>query len=159
MIQRSRMSGARPWPAPSIVLRWLSLPLVFFLTFGLAACSRGEKTPAAAEAEALARTAFTQRVENYFEYDLLRAGKPSQFLIHLTDLADGSPVEKAEVVLRARPKGSRAEVAQTKARVGKVTGIYVAHLTLPHPGDYDLEFHIRNARLDERMQLAGFQVE
>lgn len=147
------------WPAPSILLRWLSPPLVLFLTFGWAACSRGEKTPAATEAEALARTAFTQRVENYFEYDPLKAGKPSQFLIHLTDLADGSPVEKAEVTLRVRAKGNRAEVAQTRARIGKVTGIYVAHLTLPRPGNYDFEFHIWNVKLDERMQLADFKAE
>jgi hypothetical protein len=48
------------------------------------------------EAEAIARTEFTDRIENFFEYEPLRAGKPSMFRIHLTDLADGSPVEQAQ---------------------------------------------------------------
>ena len=110
------------------------------------------------EDEALARTEFTDRIENFFEYEPLRAGKPSQFLIHLTDLSDGTPVEKAEVILITRTKGG-SEVTQTKARVGKVTGIYVADLTIPGSGDYDIEFHIRNAKLDERLPLKDFKVE
>jgi hypothetical protein len=43
--------------------------------------------------------------------------------------------------------------------VGKVTGIYVANLTLPAAGAYEIEFHIKNAKLDERLSLSGFQVE
>ena len=40
--------------------------------------------------EALSRAEFTDRIENFFEYAPLKSGKTSQFLIHLTDLADGS---------------------------------------------------------------------
>jgi hypothetical protein len=110
-----------------------------------------------AEPETLARTEFTERVENFFEYEVLKAGRPSLFRIHLTDLDDGSPVEKADVTLSAR-KGATAPVEVT-AKVGKVTGIYVAELTLPSPGDYEIEFHIKNAKIDERLPLAGFMVE
>src|SRR5262249_44568326 len=100
-------------------------------------CSKTEPPPAApaAEPEALSRTEFTQRVEDYFEYEPLHSGKASQFRIHLTDLADGSPVEKAEVTLTVRPKANAASAVQTTARVGKVTGIYVAELTFPKSGD------------------------
>ena len=121
-------------------------------------CKSGQPPLAEHEEEALARTEFTDRIENFFEYEPLRAGKPSQFLIHLTDLSDGTPVEKAEVILITRTKGG-SEVTQTKARVGKVTGIYVADLTIPGSGDYDIEFHIRNAKLDERLPLKDFKVE
>jgi 5-hydroxyisourate hydrolase-like protein (transthyretin family) len=98
-------------------------------------------------------------VENFFEYEPLHAGKPSQFRIHLTDLSDGAPVAKAEVSLIARPRSGSETAAQTTARVGKVTGIYVAELSVPSRGEYDIEFHIKNEKLDERMPLSDFKVE
>jgi len=110
------------------------------------------------EEGAIGRTEFTDRIENFFEYDALKAGQPSQFLIHLTDLTDGTPIEKAEVTLITRAKGG-AEVMQTKARVGKVTGIYVADVAIPSKGDYDIEFHVKNAKVDERLPLTDFKVE
>jgi hypothetical protein len=115
--------------------------------------------PETTEPETLARTEFTGRVENFFEYEPLQSGKPSPFLIHLTDLTDGSPVEQAEVTIVVRPKGSSEQVVQTVSKVGRVTGIYVAEVTIPRPGDYDIEFHIKNAKLDERMPLSDFKVE
>lgn len=124
----------------------------------MAACSSTPKPEAEHEEEALARTEFTDRIENFFEYDALKAGQASQFLIHLTDLTDGTPIEKAEVTLITRAKGG-AEVMQTKARVGKVTGIYVADVAIPSKGDYDIEFHVKNAKVDERMPLTDFRVE
>jgi 5-hydroxyisourate hydrolase-like protein (transthyretin family) len=128
------------------------------LTFvALSACSSAPKQEAEHE-EALSRTEFTERIENFFEHDPLKAGKPSQFLIHLTDLSDGTPVEKAEVTLITRAKGG-GEVMQTKARVGKVTGIYVADVSIPNRGDYDIEFQVKNEKLDERMSLKDFKVE
>ena len=78
---------------------------------------------------------------------------------HLTDLSDGSPVEQAEVTLMVRPKNAQTSVAQTISKVGRVTGIYVAELTPPSAGDYDIEFHIKNGKLDERLPLTDFKVE
>lgn len=124
----------------------------------LSACSSAPKQEAEHEEEALSRTEFTERIENFFEHDPLKAGKPSQFLIHLTDLTDGTPVEKAEVTLVTRTKDG-GEVMQTKARVGKVTGIYVADVSIPNRGDYDIEFQVKNEKLDERMPLKDFKVE
>jgi hypothetical protein len=128
---------------------------LFLLQLG---CNRSQPATEEHEEEALSRTEFTERIENFFEHDPLKAGKASQFLIHLTDLSDGTPVEKAEVTLVTRAKDG-SEVMQTKARVGKVTGIYVADVSIPNRGDYDIEFHIKNAKLDERMPLKDFKVE
>jgi len=132
---------------------------VLIIISALLACSK-PAPPAAAtpEPEALSRTEFTDRVENYFEYEPLRAGKASQVRIHLTDLSDGSPVEGAEVTLTVRPKQETGAIAQVTAKVGKVTGIYVAELNVPHPGAYDVEFRIKNAKLDERLPLTDFRV-
>lgn len=133
----------------------LGLTLALLLSAG---CGSSPKQEAEHEDEAIAHTEFTDRIENFFEYDPLKAGQTSQFLIHLTDLTDGTPVEKAEVTLITRAKNG-AEVMQTKARVGKVTGIYVADVSIPRKGDYDIEFHVKNAKIDERMSLADFKVE
>lgn len=124
----------------------------------LSACSAKKEAAAEHEEEVLSRTEFTKRVENFFEFDPLKAGKESNFLIHLTDLSDGTPVEKAEVTLLIRNK-SGAEVGRTIAKVGRVTGIYVAAVEIPQAGDYDIEFRIKNQKLDERMPLADFKVE
>lgn len=136
--------------------RLLSILLIAVALF--ASCKARQQPQAEHEEEALARTEFTDRIENFFEYEPLKAGKPSQFLIHLTDLSDGTPVEKAEVTLITRTKGG-SEVMQTKARVGKVTGIYVADVAIPSSGNYDIEFHIKNSKIDERLPLTDFKVE
>ena len=137
--------------------RRLSFALVLAVAV-FAACSAAPKPAAEHEEEALSRTEFTNRIENFFEYEPLKADKPSQFLIHLTDLSDGTPVEKADVTLITRAKGG-AEVMQTKARVGKVIGIYVADVAIPNSGEYDIEFHVKNAKIDERLPLTDFKVE
>ena len=124
-----------------------------------AACGSGPLPQESTEEEPESRTEFTERVENFFEHERLKAGKPSHFLIHLTDLEDGSPVEKADVTLTIRAQNEGAEVGQTKARTGKVTGIYVADVKIAEPGIYGIEFHIKNAKLDERMPLKDFKVE
>ena len=135
-----------------------ALSICLGIAFIFGACSSSSKPEAEHEEEALSRTEFTDRIENFFEYDALKAGQPSQFLIHLTDLSDGTPIEKAEVTLITRAKGG-AEVMQTKARVGKVTGIYVADVAIGNKGDYDIEFHVKSSKVDERMALTDFKVE
>src|SRR5438034_10180247 len=97
-----------------------AMPLLMVACVTLIGCAASTpiatSTPAT-EPEALSRTEFTDRVENYFEYEPLHAGKPSQVRIHLTDLSDGAPVEKAEVTLAVRQKGGTEPVAQTTARI------------------------------------------
>jgi len=137
--------------------RWALALLLLALALG-AGCSAAKPAESHEEEEALSRTEFTTRIENFFEYEPLVAGKPSQFLIHLTDLSDGTPVEKADVVLTVKsPSGG--PVTETKAKVGKVTGIYVAELTIPSAGTHDIEFKVTNPKIDERMPLTGFDVE
>lgn len=147
-------------PSKTTRRRRTLLLLLTLAALALAGCGSDKKAAAehGEEEEAESRTEFTDRIENFFEYDRLQAGKPSQFLIHLTDLSDGTPVEKADVTLNVRSKGG-AEVGQVKAKVGKVTGIYVAEVSIPNPGDYDIEFRVKNEKLDERLPLTDFKVE
>ena len=147
-------------PLKTTAGRFKALVALILTTVALAGCGSDKKAGAehAEEEEAESRTEFTDRIENFFEYDPLKAGKQSQFLIHLTDLSDGTPVEKADVTLNIRSKGG-AEVGQVKAKVGKVTGIYVAEVSIPMAGDYDIEFRVKNEKLDELMRLTDFKVE
>ena len=137
----------------------LLLHLVFLAVLGCSPTSPAPAGPQHDEPVALARTEFTDRIENFFEYEPLQAGKPSQFRIHLTDLSDGSPVEKAKVSLTVRRPHETANVSEVVAKVGKVTGIYVAEVTVAQAGSYDIEFHINNGKLDERLPLTDFKVE
>ncbi len=133
-----------------------------FIVILLISCSKPTTSEKAAEhveeEEAITRTEFTERIENFFEYESLKAGNKSQFLIHLTDLSDGTPIEKADVNLIVRDNND-SEVTQIKARVGKVTGIYVADVTLTNKGAYKIEFHVKNNKIDEHLSLTDFQVE
>jgi len=139
---------------------WKVAMTVLICACALGGCSSGAKSQAETGGEeAIARTEFTGRIENFFEYEPLKAGKARQFRIHLTDLSDGSPVEKAEVKLTIRAKGGGASAGETTAKVGKVTGIYVAEVNIPKAGDYDIEFHVKSSKLDERMPLTDFKVE
>lgn len=143
-------------------LRAAAFVLLQCLYLASLGCTTSNPAPAASahsEVEPLSRTEFTERVEDFFEYEPLHAGKRSQIRIHLTDLADGSPVEQAQVTLTVRRPGNKESVAETVAKIGKVTGIYVAELAIPQPGQYDIEFHIKNAKLDERLPLSDFKVE
>jgi hypothetical protein len=137
--------------------RWLPLAFLLIAVFS-AACATKAKPEAEHEEEALSRTEFTDRVENFFEYTPLHAGKTSQFLIHLTDLKDGAPVEKAEVTLKIKRRGEN-DFNEVKAKVGRVTGIYVADVEIAEKGKYDIEFHIKNDKLDEKLPLEDFEVE
>src|SRR5262249_50577664 len=113
-------------------------------------CRRQEPISGTPAAKPLGRTAFTERIENYFEYEPLAPGRPSPFLMHLTDLSDGTPVEKAEVTLIVRGERQNAE-AETKAKAGRVAGIYITDLAVPRTGRYSIEFRVKNAKLDERV--------
>ena len=144
----------------SVWLACVRFSTVLLLLLGfVTGCAETEPAPEAeTNEETLARTAFTDRIENFFEYSPLRSGEPSPFLIHLTDLEDGSPVAQAEVELSVRASDGE-EVSSARAQIGRVTGIYVAELEVPLPGTYEIEFHVRNEKLDETMILADFAVQ
>ncbi len=133
--------------------------LAVSVAIAASACSGPEilDEPSAEVPETLSRTEFTDRIENFFEYDALRAGETSQFLIHLTDLDDGAPVLEARVDLIVRSASGR-EVFRTRAPAGRAGGIYVAELAIPQPGGYAITFEVENSRLRETMVLDGFAV-
>lgn len=136
----------------SVVAIWISIGV-------LLSCAQPEQSPDIPERETLSRTGYTDRVVNFFDYDPLRAGQGSHFLIRLTDLSNGTPVGDADVVLTVRREDPTETVVETTAEIGEITGVYTADLAIPEPGSYEIEFRITNQTLDERIVLDGFQVE
>src|SRR5262249_4850895 len=72
------------------------------------------------------------------------------FRMHLTDLIDGSAVDKADVTLLVRPERQPGGT-ETKAKPGKVAGVYTTDVTIPSAGRYTIEFRVKNAKLDQRL--------
>lgn len=114
---------------------------------------------AAQDADIVSRTEYSYRVENFFQYDRLHAGKPSRFRIFLKDVSDDRPIRKAEVMLTVRQTGNKEVVTQATSRPDKAAGTYLATLTIPRTGMYTIEFRIRNTNLDERLLVDHFDVE
>lgn len=110
-----------------------------------------------AEVEAIARTEFSKRLLNFFEFSPLKPQEKSSFLIHLTDLKSGEPVAQADVKLVVKgPNGKELDTIQ--AKVGRVTGIYVAEVKIPIAGSYGIDFVVKNDKLQDTMKLQGFEV-
>jgi YtkA-like len=127
----------------------------------LTACSRAVSNPVSpneAGAKQLSKTVFTEKVGAYLVYQPLKPGKPSEFALHLTDLAEGTPIGQAEVSLTVRAKAGQSPT-QIKAEAGKTAGIYLAQVTLPKAGEYDIEFEIKHAKFTGRLTVTDFDAE
>ena len=109
------------------------------------------------EVEPIARTEFSDKLLNFFEFAPLRPQETSSFLIHLTELKSGEPVAQADVKLLIKgPNGKHLDTVQ--AKVGRVTGIYVAEVKIPIAGTYGIDFVVKNDKLQDTMSLQGFDV-
>ncbi len=109
--------------------------------------------------EVVSRTEYTLRVENFFQFQPLHAGKPSQFRIELKDVSDDSHIKGAQVTLTVRRVGTLQPVTTASTRPDKASGIYLTSLTIPAAGTYTIEFRIKNGKFDERMLVDFFEVE
>ena len=124
----------------------------------LTACSRAAGNAPQAEIKHLSHTVFTEKVGAYLVYQPLKAGQPSEFALHLTDLAEGTPVGQAEINFTARAKGNQVPT-HFKAQASKTTGVYTAQVVLPKSGEYDIEFEIKHEKFAGRLTMADFDVD
>lgn len=109
--------------------------------------------------ELISRTEYSARIENFFQFQPLYAGKPSQFRIEPKDVSDFTPIEAAQITLTVRRVGSRQAVTVATSKPDKTKGVYLAQVTVATPGKYSIEFRIRNAKFDERMLVDLFDVD
>jgi hypothetical protein len=153
-------------PLPSISYslrsRLAILPAPALLAVSIfSACSGASSNTLAvenAEGERLSKTVFTEKLGAYLVYSPLKAGKPSDFALHLTDLDEGTPVAKAEVTLNLRFKSNQASTA-FKAQASETTGVYTSQVVLPKSGEYYVEFQISHPKFSGRLTMTEFKVD
>jgi hypothetical protein len=132
--------------------------LALFMASGFSACSRVSSNTLAIENERLSKTVFTEKLGAYLIYSPLKAGKPSDFALHLTDLDEGTPVAKAEITLNARSKSNQA-VTTFRAEASETAGVYTSQVTLPRPDEYYVEFQINHSKFSGRLTMTNFEAE
>jgi hypothetical protein len=135
--------------------------LALLMASSFSACSRASSNTLAvenAEGERLSKTVFTENLGAYLVYSPLKAGKPSDFALHLTDLDEGTPVAKAEVTLNLRSESNQAATT-FKAQASETTGVYAAQVAAPIAGGYYVEFQISHPKFIGRLTMTDFEVE
>jgi hypothetical protein len=149
--------------SPHLRRSWLAIlsASVLLAASSFSACSRASSNTLAienAKDERLSKTVFTEKLGAYLVYSPLKAGKPSDFALHLTDLNEGTPVANAEVTLNARAKSNQAATI-FKAKASETTGVYTLQITLPRPDEYYVEFQISHPKFNGRLTMTDFDVE
>lgn len=151
-------------PSPSHLRRsWPAIlpALVLLAAASFSACSRASSNTLAVENakdERLSKTVFTEKLGAYLVYSSLKAGQPSDFALHLTDLDEGTPVAKAEVTLNVRSKSNQAAMT-FKAQASETTGVYTSQVAAPKEGEYYVEFQISHPKFSGRLAMTDFEVE
>ncbi len=141
--------------------RFLRSGLLFLLVAGLG-CPPHHQHPhadddAAHEDETPATTAtvFTDRSELFVEFPIPVAGRPIEFLAHVTILASGEPVSAGTLEVVARSAGGRESRASAEAP--RRPGLFVPALTIADPGDVALSFVLRGDH-EDRFDLGSVAV-
>jgi YtkA-like protein len=153
-----------PLPSSSHSLRKLLaiLPALALLAAAVSsACSRASNntlTVEHADGERLSKTVFTEKLGAYLTYSPLKPGQPSDFALHMTDLDEGTPVDKAEVTLNLRSKSNQAATA-FKVQASETTGVYTSQVVLPKAGEYYAEIQISHPKFSGRLTMTDFDVE
>jgi membrane fusion protein, heavy metal efflux system len=121
------------------------------------ACS-GVREPAPPSGEvdppAVDVTVWTDRTELFMEYPPLVAGAQVRFAIHLTDLADFSPVREGRVVVRF--EGETIERFEVEGP--STPGIFGVDVTVPAARRYQLAVELHGARLSDEHRVGAVTV-
>jgi membrane fusion protein, heavy metal efflux system len=121
------------------------------------ACSRGPAPVSPLEEDeppAVDVTAWTDRTELFMEYPPLVAGAQVRFAIHLTDLADFSPVREGRVVVRF--EGEMIERFEVEGP--STPGIFGVDVTVPAARRYQLAVELHGARLSDEHRVGAVTV-
>jgi membrane fusion protein, heavy metal efflux system len=107
----------------------------------LGACDASQESPAPElELPELSVTRWTERTELFMEHPALVAGQTARFAVHLTNLADFTPVTTGRVTLRLRGATASEFAADHPTR----PGIYGVDVTPSEPGRYTLELTLES---------------
>ena len=105
---------------------------------------------------AIVVTAWTERTELFMEYPALVAGESAEFLAHLTDLRDFSPVTRGRLVCTFR-KTDGTKVTATAEEPAR-PGIFVPQVVLAKPGVYEMELRLEGSQIGDLHRVADVLV-
>lgn len=134
------------------VLRAARLALIIGLLSG---CGQSDETAASAAPEGGSVTLWTATSELFMEYPALIVGKDTRFAVHLTWLADFTPVTEGALTLRLKSSAG-GEVTGT-AEKPTSPGIYRPTIIFDQPGTYRLELII-NGRSTDTLRVESLEV-
>lgn len=134
--------------------RALCSVLIAFLLF--AGCGgAGDDAAEEAHAHGTAVTVWTDSTELFFEYPPMIAGGPGEaWAIHVTRLADYSPIEEGALTLAFR--GPDGRVLTNTSDAPARPGIYTPAPQLPAPGTYELVMDVDG--LEDRIDAGEIEV-
>lgn len=154
MVDRDLCSDSRAWIG-GIGLSILSLLLI---VAGCGGGGNGEGAEAGHEhSSGTSVTIWSDSTELFFEYPVMIAGGPGEpWAVHVTKLADFSPVSEGILTLAFRaPDG---QVYTTSSQAPARPGIYAPSPVLPEAGTYDLVMDIEGPSLSDRISAGEVQV-
>ena len=107
--------------------------------------------PEAEESEPLQLSVWTLRHEVFIEHDPVVAGKPVEFVTHVTELAKGEPRREGEAVFVLRREAD-SPIEHREDRPSR-PGIYKAALTFPTPGTWKVSLKLPAGEDEDTVEL------
>ncbi|MCX8228379.1 MAG: efflux RND transporter periplasmic adaptor subunit [Planctomycetota bacterium] len=118
------------------VLRFILFLLVPAFLWGCGNHSHSHtpaEKPESAEWPTRAQTIWTQHHEFFFENEGGVVGRPTSFALHVTRLADGSPITEGALQLRFQ---NADQILNVEVPSPSRSGIYLAHVEFPSEGSW-----------------------
>ncbi len=114
-----------------------------------------DETESAAERPTVAVTHWTERTELFMEYPVFVAGQSGRSAIHVTDLADFSPLSVGEAIVSMR--GEDGHVLEFRGGPSR-PGIFGVDLEVPQAGVYGMTLRIDAPNLQDVHELGQVTV-
>ena len=105
---------------------------------------------------AIAVTLWTEQTELFMEYPALVIGEEAEFLAHLTDLRDFSPVTQGKLVCTFQQAGG-TEVRVTAEQPSR-PGIFIPVVVFSEPGIYDMVLRLEGPQVEDLIRVTDVQV-
>ena len=101
--------------------------------------------------DAIPVTIWTKNVELFMEYGPLVKDEESEFLVHLTDLSDFTPIIEGQVILETTTPSGKSLHASVRSPIRP--GIFKIMLTLSESGTYKIYMFIKGPNINETLSL------
>jgi membrane fusion protein, heavy metal efflux system len=145
--------------------------LAFFLALWTGGCGSPIPRPAAEDAvhshdgtthshadeeASVAVTLWTNHLELFMEYPVLRAGRPAKFAVHLTKLGDFEPLSQGPALFRFTKAGASPKMVTVGAP--EVAGIFGPTVTFDEAGEYRLHLEVLTDEMETSLEYGPIRV-